>query len=359
MASHRKIIVPLPNLVERYLEQEANPEVRLRLALLNLIGKLDRQMTLEEICDLLKVPVSTAYVWVRAWKDEGYPGIVHPCRTTERPPGRPPTLDGADLERLKTLLSERPHWTTQEVCDLIERTWDVTLSPSQAARILKDKLRMRFSKPYPHDYRRPDDAEEQLRSALDGTYKQLIEKGYSPERIALGLLDEASPQTTANTARFWHFGNPPMIRNTTRYKANAIGFYAIRGRSVNGFLADSTGDSISRFLTEIREANRDAQAVVLVLDNFTSHHSAAVCQTAETLGISLVYLPAHSPDLNPIEFIWKTVKRTVSLNFIFSLDDLRALISEVWGESAIRLSFAKKWIEEFAPIVLSYKYFCG
>ncbi len=355
MIRKRKITVPYPNLIEQYLEREENPEVRLRLALLNLLGKLDRQMALEDICDLLKVPVSTAYVWMRAWKEEGYPGLVHPCRTTERPPGRPPTLDAADLERLKLLLSERDRWTTEEVCGLIERTWGVALSPSQVARILKKKLDMRFSKPYPQDYRRPEDAEEQLRSRLDEAYKNLIEKGYSPERIALGAVDEASPQTTANTVRFWHFGNPPMIRNTTRYKANAIGFYAIRGRSVNDFLVDSTGDSICGFLAEIRAANRDADAVIAVLDNFKSHRSEAVREAAKALDIVLVYLPEYSPDLNPIEFIWKSIKRSVSRNFIFSRDDLRAVISEAWDELATRLTFAKEWIEEFAPIVLCYK----
>jgi transposase len=359
MTFRRKTTVPNPNLVEEYLAREENPEVRLRLALLNLIGKLDRHLPLEAICDLLKVPIPTAYVWLRAWNEEGYPGIVHPCRTTERPLGRPPTLDAADLERLKLLLSERPHWTTQEVCALIERTWNVTLSPSQVSRILKKKLKMHFSKPYPRDYRRPADVEERLRDALDEAYKGLTEKGCSPERIALGVVDEASPQTTANTARFWHFGNPPMLRNTTRYKANAIGFYAIRGRAANAFLADSSEASIRGFLGEIREANRDAQAVIVVLDNFASHRSEAVRQAAEALDIVLVHLPPYAADLSPIEFIWKTAKRAVSLNFVSSLDDLRALISEVWEESANRLTFAKRWIEEFAPIVLTYKPFCG
>ena len=146
MIRNRKITVPYPNLIEQYLEREENPKVRLRLALLNLLRKLDRQMAFEDICNLLKVQVSTAYVWVRDWKEEGYPGLVHPCRTSERPRGRPPTPDAADLERLKWLLSERDHWTTEEVRELIERTWDVALSPSQVDRILKGKLGMRFSK---------------------------------------------------------------------------------------------------------------------------------------------------------------------------------------------------------------------
>ena len=63
----RKTVIPNPELAERRLEQEADPEVRVRLMLLNLVAKLDRHFKLAEICDLLKVPVSTASVWIRRW----------------------------------------------------------------------------------------------------------------------------------------------------------------------------------------------------------------------------------------------------------------------------------------------------
>jgi transposase len=218
---------------------------------------------------------------------------------------------------------------------------------------------MHFSKPYPHDYRRPDDAEEQLESALIKAYNSLIDKGYSVDRIALGFLDEASPQTTSNTARLWHFGYPGIVKNTTRYKANAIGFYAIQGQSANGFLPDSTQESIRAFLANVRDANRDCQAVVVILDKFASHRAKAVKIAAEAQNIALVYLPAYSPDLNPIEFIWKTIKRFISLRFVHSLEDMRQIISDVWDDSIKRCTFAKKWIEAFVPSVLDYKPLCN
>jgi transposase len=33
---------------------------------------------------------------------------------------------------------------------------------------------------------------------------------------------------------------------------------------------------------------------------------------AKELNMNLVYLPPYSPDLNPIEYIWKSVKRVLS-----------------------------------------------
>jgi transposase len=47
---------------------------------------------------------------------------------------------------------------------------------------------------------------------------------------------------------------------------------------------------------------------VVVMDNLAAHKSAAVRQAIEAAGAELWYLPAYSPDLNPIEKLWSKVK---------------------------------------------------
>ena len=210
------------------------------------------------------------------------------------------------------------------------------------------------SKPFPQDYRRPPDAEEQLEEELIKTYIMLMNKGYSADQIALGFIDEASPQTSANTVRFWSFGNSPIIKNTTKYKANAIGFYAINGHSVKDFIPDSSQESIEAFLTKVRNANRDFQAVVVILDRYSSHRAKTVRNAAESCNIVLVHLPAYSPDLNPIEFIWKTIKRAISRNFVHSLSDMRRIITDAWEGAVGTHSYAKNWIETFVPSIITY-----
>jgi len=47
---------------------------------------------------------------------------------------------------------------------------------------------------------------------------------------------------------------------------------------------------------------------VVVMDNLSSHKDAAVRRLIENAGADLWYLPAYSPDLNPIEKLWSKVK---------------------------------------------------
>ena len=96
----------------------------------------------------------------------------------------------------------------------------------------------------------------------------------------------------------------------------------------------------------IRESNPE-KPIIVILDNFRSHHSKAVKESAESLNIKLIFLPPYSPDLNPIEFIWKSVKRIVSIAAINSEDDLKGRIKEGFEKLSRSLTFAKSWILRF------------
>jgi carotenoid cleavage dioxygenase-like enzyme len=76
-------------------------------------------------------------------------------------------------------------------------------------------------------------------------------------------------------------------KNTTHFKSNTIGFYALQGVSVQAFLADSKEDASVDFLHQVKAANATAKAIVIVLDNDNSHRAAKVKETAQALERSL------------------------------------------------------------------------
>ena len=57
--------------------------------------------------------------------------------------------------------------------------------------VILNKLGMRHAKPYPHDHRKPDDAESVLKNLGHVSIDEYI----------TGFLDESTPQTPANTVR--------------------------------------------------------------------------------------------------------------------------------------------------------------
>lgn len=108
----------------------------------------------------------------------------------------------------------------------------------------------------------------------------------------------------------WCFGRPEISKNTTKMKANTFGFYPINGKPVVDFKDHSKKEDVCDFLHSIRENNPNGE-IILVLDNFSSHHAAVTKEAASDLSIRLVFLPPYSTDLNPIEFIWKSIKRVI------------------------------------------------
>jgi transposase len=218
---------------------------------------------------------------------------------------------------------------------------------------------MNHAKPFPHDHRKPDNAEELLDNQLRLLFELLEKENIPKDKIVIGFMDESSPQTTANTVRVWSFGKPKITKNTTKMKANTAGYYAILGNSIESFLENSKKESIKNFMIEIKKANEDYEAIVVLIDNFSSHKSTIVKDTAKEQGIYLVYLPKYSPDLNPIEYIWKSIRRVLSLKFVKTEDELKDEIRSNFKQFSKSLSFAASWIGTFLFMTGFYHMLCG
>jgi transposase len=138
-----------------------------------------------------------------------------------------------------------------------------------------------------------------------------------------------------------------MIKNTDYIKANAFAFYSINGNNLIDFMESSKAENVCEFLVKIVEQNPEKR-IILVLDNSKSHHADKTVRKARELKITFVFLPPYSPDLNPLEFVWKTIKREVSVRFIKSKEHMKEIIKNKFMKVGKSLSFAKKWMEKFS-----------
>lgn len=317
------------------IRKEQNKRVHERLLFVYQLYKKD---DVYSACETMCIAYQSGYNWIKAWNKDGYKGLIPNFGG-----GRPSKLTEKQKDELKELLKAKENWMTNEILNLIKKKFGVSYSSRQVSRILRS-FGMHYSKPYPEDYRKPENAKEILKERLTEALKN--KKG----QCVIGFFDEASPQTTDNKQRFWSFNKSKIVKNTEKYKANTFGFYSINGEAVVDFKQNSRKESICEFLRKIRESN-PVKTIIAILDNFPSHKAGETERYAKSLDIMLVFLPPHSPDLNPIEQIWRCIRRKISQIFIKSEYSFLETIRTTFCRLAKKDSFMRKWLEEFGPIL--------
>ncbi|MBW0576537.1 hypothetical protein O181_116252 [Austropuccinia psidii MF-1] len=80
------------------------------------------------------------------------------------------------------------------------------------------------------------------------------------------------------------------------------------------------------------------QCILLMEDNAPIHTARASTNWRNRHDIQKLNWPAHSPDLNPIENIWKTMKSQISkLYQPQTVDELRHAINAAWTKFHVNL----------------------
>lgn len=81
-------------------------------------------------------------------------------------------------------------------------------------------------------------------------------------------------------------------------------------------------ESIADFLKQIRNYSGISGKIYLILDRAGYHCSSGVKNIAKKLNIKLFYLPPYSPNLNPIERLWKVMNEHARNNKFFKTAQL-------------------------------------
>ena len=223
----------------------------------------------------------------------------------------------------KKKLSERDDWLTWEINNLIYDEFGVKYSHSQLIRLLRTKLGLRFAKPYPIDYRRSPYYKQIFNLRLYHKIKKytlkydiennLILDAETNEPFLIFSFDEAAFQFNKNSIKVWSTNRPTMKKNSNKYTCKVAGSYSLTPNGVNDlyFMENSNKETIIECFKSLRQRNPKG-VILLIIDNFSSHRSDPVKDAATELNIELCYLPPYSPQLQPIEKIWKDMKRFLS-----------------------------------------------
>jgi len=141
-------------LKKRIKDKEKDVKVLNRL---HFINYLYSGCSVPEASEKLGITKVTGYNWLERWNQDGYEGLIPRFAG-----GRPSKLTDHEKIQLKEILTKRDDWTTKEIRNLIYQRFQVEYSLKQVRFILRD-LGLKFGKPYPKDYRRPKNAEKQLK----------------------------------------------------------------------------------------------------------------------------------------------------------------------------------------------------
>jgi hypothetical protein len=235
------------------------------------------------------------------------------------------------------------HWTGRDLRTRFEEQTGIKYSPSHWHYLLRHQEKMYFYKPSPVDYRKNEEADNQLQERLRATFDALLVMGKDPKSMSIGFADEVAGQLHSNNARFWAFENHisrPV--NTTRSTKSFFGFYALQGNSILCELSGGKEEDIKQALIETKNANKDYKGMILIWDNAQTHKSLQKWGWEHQ--IYFILLPPYSPDLNPLERVWKSMKKWVNEEqFIKTLEELATLYHQSFNNIKNQLSFMEGW----------------
>jgi transposase len=236
--------------------------------------------------------------------------------TYKRPPGRPGKLTKTQRRELAALIKAGPQaagdtsgcWKTPMMQDLIQTRFGVSYHPPYLATVLHtlgfSSQKARFVSAHLHEAKRLEWGHTEWPRML---------RHARHRKALLRFGDEASFAQWGSLSYPWApKGEQPDVRTSGKRKGSKV-FGRLDYFSGQFFYKAQEGrfnaESYAAFLREVLAHTR--RHVVVIQDGARYHTSAAMQQffDAHAERLTLEQLPASSPDFNPIEHLWKQVKK--------------------------------------------------
>jgi len=217
-------------------------------------------------------------------------------------------------EQLIAHLEENLYHHNHEIVMYVKERYGVNFTVSGMYKWL---CRQGFS--YKKPKGRPHKADPELQNSFIEKYEALKANVGKDEPIL--FMDSVHPTQATKISYGWiRKGHEKVIGTTaTRTRINLVG--AIQLGNISNTVTKEyetiNGESIVDFLNALRSTYCDSKKINLILDQSGYHRSEIVKKEAEKLGIELHFLPPYSPNLNPIERLWKVMNECVRNNRFF------------------------------------------
>lgn len=99
--------------------------------------------------------------------------------------------------------------------------------------------------------------------------------------------------------------------------------------------------------TKIKEILSKEKPIYLILDNAKIHHAKIISEVCDILNLKLIFLEPYCPDLNPIEDVWRTIKRILYNTDYETLEELTTIFKKLFYKIVDKTSFYENWLSEY------------
>ncbi|KAH9446422.1 hypothetical protein Pst134EA_011271 [Puccinia striiformis f. sp. tritici] len=222
--------------------------------------------------------------------------------------GRPFELMQEDLDFVKDLVTEKPSLYADEIQRRLTEEHGITVSVSTILNTLHGRLNM--SKKTMRTFNRRQDALEQAHyiwqvGSLPSNYLVFVdESGVCLEAVqrTQGWAEVGERTPRVERERSTHRFNIIPAISTSGLVAHMVQEETVERNDFEFYLEQILLPAMNPF---------PGPNSVLIMDNAQIHHNGLVADLVEERGCLLIYLPAYSPEFNPIEKAFSVYKSTL------------------------------------------------
>jgi transposase len=99
--------------------------------------------------------------------------------------------------------------------------------------------------------------------------------------------------------------------------------------------------------TELKDELSNEKRIVIILDNYSAHKSKIAKKFAKFLNIKMIFLPTHSPKLNPIEQVWRAMKKKISSIDFKYIEKLIKKLKNLYYTEVKQKTYTENWIKKY------------